>query len=407
MKEFLKSIFATLLAVLARLVIAKYKPKVLMVTGSVGKTSTKDAISVALSYNNEFGVPITIFRVDKPVLTPLGYLLILKNALGLILLPNHYPNLLVLEVGADRPGDMAKILRIAHPDIVVVTRLPEVPVHVEAYATPAAVREEEFAPATALPAGAPLIVSADDPYALELARGVPARLVTFGEAEGADVLISNLGFCEEGGVVVGMCARVKTETGEEGKLLVKGSVGYQQILPAAAAVAAALALHVSLPDTLKALEAYDPPAGRGRIFRGKKGSVLIDDTYNASPAAVEEALKTLNEFPGAKRRIAVLGDMLELGRYSVAQHERIGEYARTNADLVVSVGIRARSMAADHSFNDAAGAASMLEHLIEEGDVLLIKGSQGVRMESIVEHLLASHSDSHRLVRQEKEWKRR
>ncbi|MFZ1987832.1 MAG: Mur ligase family protein, partial [Minisyncoccia bacterium] len=176
MKKLLRSITALWLAFLARLVIAKYKPRIVMVTGSVGKTSTKDAVRAALSsrafvraseksYNSEFGVPLTILGSKNPWTDALGWFRVLKEACALLLLPNHYPTILVLEVGADRPGDLAKILRIATPDVVVVTWLPEIPVHVEAYISPEAVREEEFVPAYGLAQGAPLIIASEDHHA--------------------------------------------------------------------------------------------------------------------------------------------------------------------------------------------------------------------------------------------------
>ena len=126
----------------------------------------------------------------------------------------------------------------------------------------------------------------------------------------------------------------------------KGSVGTTQLLPAAAALAAAIAFNIPLPEAFTALESYEPPPGRGRLLKGTSGSTIIDDSYNASPAAVEEALETLKTFPHAKRRIAVLGDMLELGRYSSMEHERIGALAGGSADVIVAVGIRARAFAA-------------------------------------------------------------
>lgn len=431
MKHFLKARFADILAYLAREVVGKYKPTVIMVTGSVGKTSTKDAVAAALSaryhlraseksFNSEYGVPLTIFGEKNPWASVFAWAKAIKAALALLFLPNHYPNLLVLEVGADRPGDLAKILRIASPDVVVLTRLPEVPVHVEAYATPDAVREEEFSPAYLLAAGAPLIVPADDPYAVAMARRVPARTITYGERAGADIRLSEIDFYTEGGRVAGMRAHIATEQGG-GEMVVKGSIGRTQMLPMAAAVATALSLGATLSEALAALESYEAPSGRGRIFVGKGETTLIDDTYNASPAAVEEALSTLKHFPQTKghkgRKIAVLGDMLELGRYSVAEHERIGTLAGHSADVVVTVGIRARALAesarASHhagcafSYDNAREAAHALQDYIEPGDILLVKGSQSIRMERIVAALLEDPADTTKLVRQDEEWKRR
>lgn len=423
MRKTFKFIVASALALFARAVVHRYRPSIVMITGSVGKTSTKDAVAAVLaarffvrasdkSFNSEFGVPFTILGVGNPWGNPVAWFSVAKNALALLLLPNHYPKMLVLEVGADRPGDLARIVRMAPPDAVVVTRLPEIPVHVEAYASPEAVREEEFSPAYALPAFAPLIVPADDLYALDMAVRTSAQVVTYGTSDEAAARISDIGFHEEGGKVAGMRAKASMD-GEEGELVIRGSVGLTQLLPAAAALAAASAFSIPLQEAIEALASYEPPPGRGRLLSGKNGSIIIDDSYNASPAAVEEALATLKTFPHAKRRVAVLGDMLELGRYSVMEHERIGKLACASADLVISVGIRARAFCASAGstetmlFDSAHAAAAALPGLLREGDVVLVKGSQSVRTERIVESLLANPVDLSRLVRQEKAWKRK
>ena len=423
MKNFSKLLLASILGLLARAVVHRYRPHIVMVTGSVGKTSTKDAVAAVLSarffvrkseksFNSEFGVPFTILGVDNPWNNPFAWFSLVSHAIGLIFLPNHYPKMLVLEVGADKPGDLARILRIATPDAVVVTQLPEVPVHVEAYASPEAVREEEFSPAYALRAAAPLIISADDPYALENALRTPARIITYGSGEGAMIRVSNTTFAEEGGRVAGMHADVRVED-LHGEIVVRGSVGTTQILPPTAALATAFAFGIPLADALDALQSYEPPAGRGRVLSGKQGAVIIDDTYNASPVAVEKALGTLKTFPRATRRIAVLGDMLELGRYSVQEHERIGTLARESADIVFAVGIRTRAFATAEGkaevqlFDNAQQAARALGDLLQEGDVILVKGSQSMRMERIVSALLADATDVSQLVRQERKWKKK
>ncbi len=423
MKKFFKSLVAFALALLARTVVRRYRPKIVMVTGSVGKTSTKDAVATVLatrffvrksekSFNSEFGVPFTILGVPNPWNNPLAWLSVVRSAFALLILPNHYPNLLVLEVGADKPGDLARILHIATPDAVVVTRLPDIPVHVEAYASPEAVREEEFSPATALAAAAPLIVPVDDAYALDRALRMPARVISYGVADEAAVRIGDVGFYKDEGVVAGMMADV--EMGEEtGTCIVRGSVGRTQLLPVAAALATAHAFQIPLAEALMALESYEPPPGRGRLLAGKSGSLIIDDSYNASPAAVEEALATLKAFPHAKRRIAVLGDMLELGRYSVMEHERIAALASDSADVIAAVGIRARAFIAtpgkaeSMQFGDSRAATVALVDYVRPGDVILVKGSQSIRTERIVKALLANPEDAVRLVRQEKGWSRK
>ncbi len=409
-----------MLAVFARAVVRRYSPKIVMVTGSVGKTSTKDAVASALasrffvrksdkSFNSEFGVPFTVLGVKNPERNVFAWLSVIKNAISLLVLPNHYPNMLVLEVGSGKPGDLEQILKIATPEMVIVTRLPEISVHVEAYSSPEAVREEEFSPAYALPASSPLIIPADDSYARDMSIGTPARVSSYGMSEGATVRVSDVGFYENEGKVAGMQANI-TVGGENAMVVVKGSVGVTQILPVAAAVAAATAFDISLSDALKALDSYEPPPGRGRLLVGKNGSVIIDDSYNSSPVAVEEALATLKNFPHAKRRIAVLGDMLELGRYSVTEHGRVGSIACKSADVIATVGIRARAfITADCkveviNFDSAKSAAKALPDIVREGDVILVKGSQSMRTERVAKALLFNPADSSLLARQDRAW---
>ena len=399
-----------------------------MVTGSVGKTSTKDAIGSVLSmdfytrksdksYNSGFGVPLTIIGAKNPWANPLKWFGVFGEALATILFPNHYPKLLVLEVGADRPGDLAQILKIAKPDVTVVTLLPSVPVHVEAYETPAAVREEEFAPAAALPAGAPLIYNADDPYATEYAEAGFATPYTFGTSEQAMVQITDVGIWLKNGRCCGMQGRLLIE-GEKHSFHVAGALGRSQLFAPAAAVATGLALGMTIQHTLEGLESYVPPPGRGRIFEGKMSTLLIDDTYNSSPAATEEVLRSLSLIPTPGRTVAVLGDMLELGRYSVAEHARVGHIAAEMVEVLVTVGQRSQAtavaaredgMTADsvYEFTTSLEAAAGIEDILKEGDTVLIKGSQSMRMERIVRPLLAKFADVQQLVRQDAEWLKR
>lgn len=420
----MKAAITTILNVIARSILRKYRPAVVMVTGSVGKTSTKDAIAAALSgryylraseksYNSELGVPLTVIGAPTPWSDPLGWLTVILKGISIVLLPTHYPKLLVLEVGADHPGDLARILSVATPSAVVVTRLPDVPVHVEAYADPAEVREEEFSPAYALPHGAPLIISADDAFTRTLKGGVHASVTYYGYGADAGVRITDAQFNAD---APGMRAtlRMGDETCE---IEAPGVIGTQQLYAPAAAVAVALALGVKVKDALKGLASYEPPPGRARVLSGKHGVTLIDDTYNASPAAVEEALKSLL-LVKANRRIAVLGDMLELGRYSSSEHERIGTLVRDYADLLVTVGTRASAMRQTAlasgmselqvlSFENASEAVEPVAELLKDGDVVLVKGSQGMRMERIVERLLEDPRDAASLARQDTEWKKR
>ncbi len=425
MKPLARFLAASLLASLAKAVLAKYKPTVVMVTGSVGKTSTKDAIVAALSgdfhlraseksYNSEFGVPLTIIGAKNPWDDAGAWLKTIGEALALIFFPNHYPKLLVLEVGADRPGDLWRILKIATPDAVVVTRLPDIPVHVELYPSAEAVRQEEFAPAYALSEGVPLVISADDHNAKRLAAGLSVSLSTFGTAKEATVRIEGIGPCIEERAPCGVRADIVVE-GKKYPLLVRGALGRSQVFAPAAALTLARSLGISIENALSGLASYVPPPGRARLLKGLRGALVIDDSYNASPAAVEEIVASLPKPLHTGRRIVVLGDMLELGRYSTEEHARIGKLAALHADVAVSVGERARPFAdaAEAAglpvmrFHTSSEAAAPLAEFIREGDIVLVKGSQSIRTERIVKALLENPDDVQHLVRQEKQWLKR
>jgi UDP-N-acetylmuramoyl-tripeptide--D-alanyl-D-alanine ligase len=431
MKKFIRTFFAANLSYLARAVLRKYKPKIVMITGSVGKTSTKDAVAAVLreqfyvrasekSYNSEFGVPLTILGSKNPWAHPTYWLRTFLSAWQMVIFPNHYPKLLVLEVGADSPGDLARILRIATPDVVVVTQLPHVPVHIEAYISADAVREEEFSPAYTLAPGSSLVLSCDDEYAAALARPLDVQIHTYGLSKKPDVLIVHEKVHFVDGVAVGMmCDFVIGKNSYP--VVVHGVLGRPQLLAPAAAVACGMALGMSVADCLDGVAKYLPPPGRGRLIAGQNGSTLIDDSYNASPAAVEAALDSLNLLAGnmkMPRRIAVLGDMLELGRYSKEEHEKIGRSVAQKADVLVSVGPRAKSIAESarasgmsetqvYSFDTSAVTAAFLQTIVGEHDAVLIKGSQSIRTEKIVESLLGDRGDRAQLVRQDTEWRKR
>ena len=339
------------------------------------------------------------------------------TGVGLLLQKKSYPELLVLEVGADRPGDLARILRFATPDAVVVTRLPDVPVHVEAYASTQAVKDEEFTPAYALAPNAPLILDCENEYALAMAKKTRATMHTFGLTCSSDVSLSMVSVMEEKGRVAGMSA-VITIDGKTYPITLTGALGAHQLLAPAAALATARALGVPVAKALHGLKKYRSPLGRSHILKGIHGSVLIDDTYNSSPAAAEEALRSLAQTPSQGKKIAVLGDMLELGRYSINEHTAIGEQAKEICDELVVVGKRSRATgdaalhagmpeSQVHFFDTALEASEWILDAAASGDLILIKGSQGMRMERIVEALLQNKEDLQYVVRQEKEWKKR
>ena len=207
--------------------------------------------------------------------------------------------------------------------------------------------------------------------------------------------------------------------GVRAPLEIVGTVGEHTLLPALAAAAVGKALDKSITDIIEALAGYKPPRGPMHLVNGIKNTVIIDDTYNSSPAAVMAALDTLAFINPSGRKIAVLGDMLELGRHSAEEHRKMGAYVAHTADLLVTVGFRARGMAEgaldagmDESkilqFEDAYKAGEELAALVSAGDCILVKGSQSMRMERTVLALMAEPDRAEELlVRQDEEWRKR
>jgi UDP-N-acetylmuramyl pentapeptide synthase len=410
----------------ARLVLLRHKPRIIAVTGSVGKTTTKDAIFAALSgvehvrksaksFNSDVGVPLTILGCDNGWNNPFKWLFNIGVGL-IVILKNNYPKWLILEVGADRPGDIRKIARWLRPDISVITGVPEIPVHVEFFNSPEDVVREKRALAEYLKPGGKLVLNGDDARMREIHGSFRGASVMYGLESNNDFFASHEEILYQNGLPAGMQFRVD-HAGSSVPVSVYGALGRPRIYAALAAIAVADIVGIDTVTAASALASWDPPPGRVRIIQGMKGSVLIDDTYNSSPSAALAALDTLKEVK-ATRRIAVMGDMLELGKYSKEAHRQVGERAAACADILVTIGFRARAMAEaaldsgmkdtnirQYEKDDTARATDELLIDVKEGDVILIKGSQGMRMERIVRALMNNPEQAADfLVRMDREW---
>jgi len=434
MKALLKGLIVWILQAEAKAVLRKYKPRVVAITGSVGKTSTKDAVYAVLqkkfhvrksekSFNSEIGVPLTILGLGNAWSNPLQWIQNIVDGLLLIVTRRPYPEWLVLEVGADRPGDISSLASWLAVDVAIITRLPEVPVHVEFFDSVEAVIEEKASLMDAVKPGGAILLYADDERTRKLEQRLPApdaQIVLFGFEPKTDVWASKFEVVkEEGGHRWPVGMRATITIGEEAvPVQIIGSLGTHAFLPAVAAAAAGHVLGVSLPEIVAGLESFDPPPGRVRLLPGIKGTLVIDDTYNASPAATEAALGALALAKG-KRSIAALADMMELGRLSVEEHRKVGARAAKVCDILITVGVRSRDIAMGAldngmpeqnilQFEDAGKAALEIQNLIQEGDAVLVKGSQSMRMEKIVEEIMLEPERAPELlVRQDREWKRR
>jgi UDP-N-acetylmuramoyl-tripeptide--D-alanyl-D-alanine ligase len=421
MKDFFRNVVVSILTFEARMVLHYHNPRVIVVSGSVGKTTTKDMLYAALagsvhvrksekSFNSEIGVPLTILGLPNARMSFLGWLENIIHGIGVVL-QKQYPDVLVLEVGADHPGDLRRLRWLA-PSVTVFTRFPDVPAHVEFFSSPEAVIEEKREMRRALREDGTLCINADDVNMQEEPISETQQRISYGYAESATVQMKEYAhtYTTEGRISGGS-VRV-TYGKEEQSVQLAGVLGAHYAYSIGAAIAVACDVFripmATATSRLSAQSASVYAPGRMRILTGIHGSTLIDDTYNASPAAVRGMIETLKEIPTQQRKIVVLGDMMELGNYAARAHRKAGEQVAEFADLFVAVGARMKEAlhAAQQTgncrtvwFPDAVQAGEFLRDEVGQGDVIALKGSRhAIRMERAVKVLLANKEEEQWLV---------
>lgn len=427
MKELFKKIVVSILTFEAKVLLKRTRPCIIAVTGSVGKTSIKDVVYEVLkgnlhvrksekSFNSEIGVPLSVLGLPNAWSSPILWLKNIIDGAIIMMHPGEYPKILVLEMGVDRPGDMDKLTSWIHPDVVVLTRLPDVPVHVEYFDSPEAVSLEKRKLVQALKSDGVFVYNHDDEKIVKIAEETLQQSIGYSRYSLSPFTASADKIVYENGKAIGF-EFLLTHLDRAVIMRVNGSLGVQHAYNYAAGAAVASIFSIELDSVVESLSAYVPPPGRMRIISGIKDTVLIDDTYNSSPTASEQALKTLGSLRGVKRRIAVLGDMMELGQFSTREHERIGRLVPQSADILVTIGVRARGFSKGaleqgmpekniFEFDSAEQAGKELQQFIKAGDVLLVKGSQSIRAERFVEELMSEPERAEELlVRQGDIWK--
>lgn len=431
MKNILKKIIFKIIEAEARLILKKYNPKVIAVTGNVGKTSSKDAIYAVMSksfhvrkseksFNSDIGVPLTILGRNTAWDNPIKWLGNIFYGLSLIVTTQKYPEWLVLEVGADRPGDIKQIASWLRPDIVVVTKFAKVPVHVEYFKSREHLIAEKGYLVQALKHDGILILNSDDVDAFAFKSKVTNRSITYGQLGDADVHATNYSiyYSEEGNQPYGIYFKVE-QAGNCLPVKIIGTLGANNIYASLAAISVGVALGLNLVESTENLANYLSPRGRMNLIKGLKGSVIIDDTYNASPVALDSALNTLKEVKTTGRKIVAVGDMMELGKHTVEAHREAGEVVAGICDILITVGLRSRELAESaldnglsekniFQFDNSVEAGKYLQDIIQANDIILIKGSQSTRMERAVLEIMAEPERAQELlVRQDEEWKKR
>ncbi len=430
----MKFLVLRLLKTLAVRTIRVYRPKVVAVTGSVGKTSTRHAITIAIgsarrvrytdgNYNNEFGVPLTILGERSPGSSFFGWLGVLWHGWWVSMgFDKAYPEVLVMEYGADKKGDILYLCQTARPTVAVVTTVGVA--HAEFIGTIEDIQEEKGTLVRSVGQDGVVVLNADDERVLGMRHMSKAPVVTYGLGV-ADVSprLVNVETMHDGDVGVGeVVSRVTSELeidGDVATVTLTNVLGDAHLRSVVAGATAAAQLGIPLTTIAQNLSHYTPMPGRLRLIPGIKHSLLVDDSYNASPEAVHAALEVLLSISlsSGGKRIAVLGDMRELGRYSERGHVDVGTHvANLPIDLLVTVGEQARDIARGaltagmdqasvFTYGNAADAGKFVQKRIEKGDVVLVKGSQGARTEKVVKELMAEPLRAPELlVRQSDVW---
>jgi alanine racemase len=378
----------------ARHVLRRFGTEVIGVTGSTGKTSTKEAIAAVLStafgvfknfgnYNDRYGLPIALGR----------------------LLPEHQKA--VLEMACDSFGEIEDLSRMTSPRVGVVTTVDHT--HLEYFGTLDSIAQEEGKLVAALPEDGYAILNYDDPRVRAMVERTSAQVITYGTEPGADVLGTAIESTNDG-----ITFRIGYKGADYGATV--PLLGKHSVYTALAAAATGLAYGVSWDDILRALSGLRPLRGRLNPLPGINGSLLLDDTFSASPASTLTALDALAVLEGA-RKFAILGDMLRLGAFEEEGHREVGRRVAEVADVLVTKGDRARLIASEaqkaglrrdqlfiaYTTDDAVRS---IVDIIRPRDVVLIKGALETRMEEVVEKLLADPGSAESvLVRQSTAWK--
>jgi UDP-N-acetylmuramoyl-tripeptide--D-alanyl-D-alanine ligase len=360
------------LQALAREVVARLRDEltVVAVTGSQGKTSTKDLVSAVLStqrptiatagnFNNGLGVPITMLRAD------------------------HDTRYMVLEMGARHVGDIARLTALVAPDVAIVTNVGKA--HIGEFGSRDAIARGKGEIVEGLAPGGTAVLNADDHRVRAMRELTDARVITYGRADDADVRVRNLRLDPLGRPTF----ELRTADASAGVAL--PLIGTHQAANAAAAAAAASALGVPLATAAEALGAATLSPGRMEVRELDGGATLLNDSYNSSPGSVRSSLDALASIAG-RRRIAVLGEILELGARSASEHRAAGRYAARRADLVVAVGENTRPLAEGAGergivLADNDAAIQWLRGTLAPGDVVLVKASRGARIDLVADAL--------------------
>lgn len=422
MKDFFKKIIVFILTIESKIVLFVHKPLIIAVSGSVGKTTTKDALYTVLSetlhsrksqksFNSDIGVPLTILGLENAEKD------VLKWATNILLgffvfFERKYPKVLVLEVGADHKNDIKK-MRWLRPHAVVYTRFPLIPAHIEFFSSAEEVIEEKRELLRAMRDDGFLFINADDEKMKNEILKENQKHYSYGFSESADmrIILYSEKYTKENtlfGSSVNFLYQKKYFSVEH-----RGILGKHYAYSSAVAILLAEKMF-SIPPSFSAellskRKSSDYPKGRMRLFNGIHDSCIIDDSYNASPASMSALIETVKKNKMHGRKILILGDMMELGEHSLSSHKKIGEEVKEGIDIFIAVGVRMKDAytllqkeggkCVLKWFSSSLEAGEYAKGLIKKGDLIGVKGSRhAMRMEKAVRPLLQKKEDKKELL---------
>jgi UDP-N-acetylmuramoyl-tripeptide--D-alanyl-D-alanine ligase len=355
--------------------------KVVAITGSAGKTTTKEVCAELLSarysvfrnqgnLNNHIGLPLSLLELRAR------------------------PEVAVVELGMNHPGEISTLVAIAEPEVRVWTNVGDA--HIGFFASADAIADAKAEILEGAADDTVLVANADDALVMTRARQFRGRLVTFGISEAADVRAVAVAMCG----LDGIRAQLRTPAGSFA--LDTPLTGHGNLSNILAATAVAVHFEVPLEAIAERASRLQPAHHRGELLRLPGGITLIDDSYNSSPAALKRSLETIGVANGSARKIAVLGEMLELGAHAERLHRECGRAAYSaDLDLLVAVGSAAAQALADEARRaglpssqiivvpDRTAAVDEILKRVRPGDLVLVKGSRGIGLDLVVDRLKA------------------
>jgi UDP-N-acetylmuramoyl-tripeptide--D-alanyl-D-alanine ligase len=415
-----KKLVIAFLASCAKRKLKHWHPLVIAITGSVGKTTAKEVIATVLSeryhvkktegnYNTEIGLPLTILNVKTPGDVWGWPFVLIRSFLSSFQQDQH--DCFVVEMGADKPGDIAYLTTLIHPQIGIVTNVEKVHLAEGQFKDLQDIQKEKSMMIRCLSAEELAILNNDNRYTREMAKMTKAHTLFYGKEK-----TSHVHLVQWQSTMQGLSFSVQYHDGEyEFSSPVIGEFFLYAFLPA---ITVGLYLHIPIEQLQQSIANFSLPKGRFNLIAGINHSMLIDSTYNASPYAVQEAVHAFSQMP-ARRKILVLGSMNELGQQSAEEHQKLGSYVASFCDILLTVGAEAAHISSSaarkvptlkiHHCGNYHEAVDFLHPLLQKGDLVLLKGSQNnVFLEEMVKALMQDPTKAKDLlVRQGPEWKRK